>query len=392
MFGGSFQVFGSGGITVTRLVDAFGNVNVGQLLELLKKRNRSGNTPLHLAVGSGPTGAAFFGKVAEFILSENWLDQLLDQAKDQPIGQQGQLFEYPLQQLLELLKERDRSGNTPLHLAAMSGPTGTAFLVKVAECVSQEQLLKLLVEQDQFGNTPLHWAARNDDPDATFFEKLTRILSREQLLGLLIKRSQLGLRPLHVTAVCGPIEAVFFGKVTEFILQDQKLGPSQLNILLKQQTQRGNTPFHLAAMSGPTGVTFLRKVAGCVSQEQLLELLKEQNSQGNTPLHLAAGDRNAIEFATNVSELLPPNQLIELLNIKNHRRSYTPFHIAAISNETSLFPQTFTSKLSAQQFAELFACVNESGRSPLQVASFEGNDMFLIVARFLTNSTNTPSQ
>ena len=244
-----------------------GNIEMAELLiprmgDKCDKGDRSGNTPLNLAVQQGHQQVALF---------------LLDHgANPLAVGPRGRtpLHEAARQGNLDLLKrlsnavppltlvQPDADGNTPLHLAVCN------YSVKDRSWESDniavvEWLLSVARADpnipDEIGYTPLHEAASQG------LAKIMKILLRNGADPK--RRDREGRVPLHVSAEHGDVE-------TAKILFE---GTGGLNLRDKE----GMTPLLLSVYSRHSRILKMVKELLLLSADPT-----ETDIQGNTPLHL----------------------------------------------------------------------------------------------------------
>jgi ankyrin repeat protein len=89
--------------------------------------------------------------------------------------------------LAELLKIKNNSGDIPLHTAAQNGENGVTFLTTVAEILKDKpnDLKELLEIKNGHSNTPLHEAASKGNID--FLNAMSKILNKPEKLKELLK-------------------------------------------------------------------------------------------------------------------------------------------------------------------------------------------------------------
>jgi ankyrin repeat protein len=134
------------------------NLELDQLEALLRQKNSRGNTLFHEEAkswGSGEAFKVFLGSLADGIGKEK---------------------------LAELLGVVDEGRFTPLHLAA--NPMRAEFVEAVVANLEPDQLAALLEKQDSQGNTPFHVAMMSGE-GLKFLEMLHKKLGKEQLKRLL---------------------------------------------------------------------------------------------------------------------------------------------------------------------------------------------------------------
>ncbi|THD27035.1 Tryptophan synthase alpha chain [Fasciola hepatica] len=262
---------------------------------VLKKANKNGYTPLHLAAAYNHEELLIYlveqGSPLEMTDGNGWTPLLLAAMKGS------------FQACIQLLRlgahpnAHDLSNRNLVHLLMLfRGPGIRTVLPEV----NDEDLFKRLVnEKDNYGSTPLHWSTRMGNLGATsaFVLRGASALERdnerdtplhtaahygrlhtcEQLLatahGMRAMNSPdaLGRLPLHVAVEKGHVELVrlFLDKGCVF-----------------RKCHLGNTPLHYAA------------IGGCIRTCRLLlqtnpSLLNQSNFHGMTALHYAAKENNA---------------------------------------------------------------------------------------------------
>ena len=186
------------------------------------------------------------------------------------------------------VNEKDKDGQTPLHLAAKKGHAEVvrmlfAFKADVSEKDAQgesplhgaaekghPQVARMLItklnadvnEQDNDGWTPLHWAARHGD---TAF---VRMLISEFKAKVDPPTKQKGSTPLHVAAENG------HPKVARLLIMEFKAD-------LSAKDNKGKTPLHKAAIYGQPAIVKL-------FIDEFNPDLNARDNEGRTPLHRAA--------------------------------------------------------------------------------------------------------
>ncbi|TPP58307.1 Transient receptor potential cation channel subfamily A member 1 [Fasciola gigantica] len=262
---------------------------------VLRKANKNGYTPLHLAAAYNHEELLIYlveqGSPLEMTDGNGWTPLLLAAMKGS------------FQACIQLLRlgahpnAHDLSNRNLVHLLMLfRGPGIRTVLPEV----NDEDLFKRLVnEKDNYGSTPLHWSTRMGNLGATsaFVLRGASALERdnerdtplhtaahygrlhtcEQLLatahGMRAMNSPdaLGRLPLHVAVEKGHVELVrlFLDKGCVF-----------------RKCHLGNTPLHYAA------------IGGCIRTCRLLlqtnpSLLNQSNFHGMTALHYAAKENNA---------------------------------------------------------------------------------------------------
>ncbi|MED6219808.1 hypothetical protein PIB30_039103 [Stylosanthes scabra] len=260
--------------TIRNLLDAYwvsSNNSVPKLLELMKMKNKQGNTMLHEAIksGSSSSGTMIFdaleactttGEGPSVSLAESCYELALD------------VINKEYQSVLYLAVEAGRREDVKRILdkcpeSAM--PRGISPF-EVAMVKKNKEMLKTIVTKkeewihlrDPHGALALHFAARTG-----YLEGVDYLLDKCKTC--VIERNSKGYLPIHVAASQGHLEVIkkFLGCCPHL---DEMLDRDLNNIL------------HIAAQSGKLDV-----VRYVLQTPLLLKMIHQRNIYGDTPLHVA---------------------------------------------------------------------------------------------------------
>ncbi len=332
-------------------------------------QNRRGKTPLHLAV--------LYDRLNIIkILTDNNIDFLIQDNAGQTAlhlaAHQGKLAAVvaildAAHSKQELLESTDEQGNTPLHLAAISGDNTSAIIkrlhqdgadlevenyeketpLKRAQKKNNQAAIDTLKElgaqddqTDEHGNTPLHRAAQQGN-----VEEVTKLITEGAAVN---SKNKVGDTPLHLAATNGHasvIQALAINTQLELqvanaenktalhlaaqagkqeavikLLELANIKGLVVNELLELKDNRGNTPLHLAAQHGQASA--MQTLAQDVTTNLLIG-----NQEGKTPLHLAA-QANMLASVNKLLELAARNDLVKNLLEALDNNSKTPLDLA----------------------------------------------------------------
>ncbi|KAL1348112.1 hypothetical protein AAHE18_07G056100 [Arachis hypogaea] len=292
---------------IKTLLDAYwvnSNNNVAHLLQLLKMKNRQGNTMLHEAIMSGSSckGTMIFDSCYEFALYEiNYearsvlylavecklteavyriLDKCPENATPKGIsplvqaimGRDKEMLTTIADKKEECIHLREWDGRLALHVAAETGyHEGVVYLLERCKPCS--------IRRDILGFLPLHLAARHGHLEVV-----------KELLGYCPDLDEMldagGNNILHIAAKGGELNMV------NFILQTPLLEK-----MINQRNIEGETPLHVATSHGEA------KIVHALTWDNRVDLNVVNSSRkgGQTPLDIA--NRNF--YAAAASKVAP---------------------------------------------------------------------------------------
>ncbi|KAF7146496.1 hypothetical protein RHSIM_Rhsim04G0192400 [Rhododendron simsii] len=216
-----------------------GGTGAAEVREMLKARNRDGDTPLHLAARSTKNNR--LGVVSSLTKADRELDYRPNKAGETPLYLVVQLGS-DVAVVSEILKNCKSpayggpGGKTAMH-AAVTDSSKDAILNKVLEW--KQDLIK---ERDAKGRTPLHFAAHNGNLEAVK-KLLDKDKSRNKLFYCWEMANSKGRTILHIAA------DVERDVATNFILKKP-----WVSRLINRKDNEGNTPLHVLASKGKAGL------------------------------------------------------------------------------------------------------------------------------------------
>ncbi|AUH72581.2 ankyrin repeat domain-containing protein [Legionella sainthelensi] len=229
---------------------------------------------------------------------------------------------------LESVMVQSKEGNTVFHYAADTPESLKIILASLPE----NQRLEAVMVQSKEGNTVLHEAANTPESLKTILE----LLPENQRLRAVMIKNEDGATVLHLSTRNAESPKIILtlypeNQRLEAVMVQSKEGntvlhyaadiPESLKIILALlpenqrleavmvQSQDGNTVFHYAADTPES----LKIILASLPENQRLEAVKVQNNYGNTVLHYAA--RNS-ENLKSILELLPENQRLEAVMVQ----------------------------------------------------------------------------
>ena len=242
-------------IIVDFLHTCFGEVSAKTLKDLLTAKDLNEDTPFH-------TLAQKRVEKNSFLRIFNHLDQ-----------------EGASAGVLECMKEKNFSKETPLHRAALKEET--SFADAVIEFGKESALLEhLLAEKDENSNTALHLATQSKHNEKSPLLKFVK--NNREPVRFLAMRNIFGWTPFSCAVVTGDLDVV--KEMLKHLLQ------SETKMLVNQPDYSNTSPLHLAAKYGHVGVFNLLLENGA-------DITRRGPSQ-QTPLDMAIDeDKRAIILA-----------------------------------------------------------------------------------------------
>ncbi|KAG5554523.1 hypothetical protein RHGRI_012166 [Rhododendron griersonianum] len=244
--------------TVLHVVAEFGDSHcVADILNkcpsLLCHATTDGDTPLHIAAAGGHEGI---------------VKSLIDFAKSQVDNQQNGIAAANnggggavAAVVTEMLRARNRDGDTPLHLAARLEKPLVQVLDKLLEW--REDLIE---EQDAYGWTPLHLAARCENLKA-----VKKLLEKNKSVAYVATNNDKE-TALHIAAAVGDV------RIMEELL-------STCPDCWEMVNNKGQNILHIAADMERD------EVAACILEKPWASrLINRKDNEGNTPLHVLASN------------------------------------------------------------------------------------------------------
>ncbi|XP_010525289.1 PREDICTED: protein ACCELERATED CELL DEATH 6-like [Tarenaya hassleriana] len=246
---GSSRVSRSMVSSAKRVASDIENSTMDAQKQLLRVKNKHGETALHVALKNGHID------VAKFLVEED--SHLLDMADNGNVTPLFLAVERGFSSFVDhILETSSASGMNALHAAARSNidPGFTRKLV--------ERRPEMIKEADAIGWTPLHYSAWLGKIE------ITRIFLQHDTMAAYAPDKE-GQCPLHLAASAGHVD--IFKELVHHC-------PYVWEIL----DSKDRTALHLAVISGRRGIV------DCVLEKPEFQfLLNEHDGEGNTPLHLA---------------------------------------------------------------------------------------------------------
>ncbi|CAB0030574.1 unnamed protein product [Trichogramma brassicae] len=308
---------------------------------IVDPRDKTGNTPLHLALRDGKK------KKAETLLrrgadpnaanseGSTCLHHIAARKIDDDLTEWFLVICDDIQRTVPV-DVKNKSGDTPLHLALRADNKKTAkYLLERGADIN-------LTNEE--GWTPLHIIAKRDKDDG-WLEQFFKIVEDIRQTVQIDARDHFGNSPLHVALLCG----------TKATIESLLRKGADPNLAEKD----GSTPLHFIA----------RREQGDDSVDMFFEIIEDmrravevdvQDDFGRTPLHLAV-ERGSPK----VTEALLRNGADPNLATAD---GLTPLHVMCQRQKVDGFPEKFFELIDAtDQWVQVDAR-DKKGRTPLQLA------------------------
>ncbi|KAI8560818.1 hypothetical protein RHMOL_Rhmol04G0285600 [Rhododendron molle] len=269
-----------------------GRTDAGEVREMLKARNRDGDTPLHLAARSTKNNRV--GVVSWLTKADRELDYRPNKAGESPlylVVQRGS----DVAVVSEILKNCKSpayggpGGKTAMHAAVTDG-SKDAILNKLLEW--KQDLIK---ERDAKGWTPLHFAAHNGN-----LEAVKKLLDKDKSVAY--ANNDEGNTALHIATAMGDV------LVMNEIIQ-------KFPDCWEMANSKGQTILHIAVdVERDVATNFILK------KPWVSRLTNRKDNEGNTPLHvLASKGRSGLHMYPGADMLALNNESMTPLDILNRK-------------------------------------------------------------------------
>jgi ankyrin repeat protein len=172
-------------------------------------------------------------------------------------------------------------GKTPLHCAAMK--ENSAFDSLLSWAISSKVPMRPMLEADSEGRSPLHWLADFhlcDDDEREDTKQILEIANQSGQMHVVLGPDRSGQTPLHLASYGS-------SRVVEAIIQSAVSHGKDMVQTIFAPDDEGQTPLHIAVENDK--LTIAREIMQTAAElgEEMVEAILAPDKCGNTPLRMA---------------------------------------------------------------------------------------------------------
>jgi ankyrin repeat protein len=198
------------------------------------------------------------------------------------------LRDFPEEQRLTCISEKDFEGDTVLHLA-INHPEQFKYIL---DALTEPQRFALIKEKNKNGNTVLHLPVKQPE----LFKYILDALTEPQRVALIKEKNKNGDTILHLAMN----QPELFKYILDALTEPQRVA------LIKEKYEEGDTILHLAIKQPE----LFKYILDALPEPQRVALIKEKNEEGDTVLDKIFKNSKASQA---ILEALPESMRLEIL-------------------------------------------------------------------------------
>ena len=216
-----------------------------RMKDLLTAKDLNEDTPFHVLVQQQDLKRSELDNIFQSLSNVN--ESSPEPTLEEMLSERGIMS---MSDILECMKEKNETKETPLHKAAKNGQT--SFVEAVLALNSSSGVEHLLTEKDENANTALHLATQKGKTKHAKTKEVTRVLLQyirehtKDAIRYLTKKNSFGWTPFSGAVAGGDLEMV------EDMLRG--LSDAEKRAVLSQPDYSNVFPLHLAAKYGHVGI------------------------------------------------------------------------------------------------------------------------------------------